>query len=114
MDFLTYKVKYEVSVFVIIQNKKIKEKKNYRSYNYTITKENKKDSNNLIVTLIIITAIIFIAIPVLILISKYRNIMKKNKELEEKVKTISFSGDNEYFEDNEDKKEKKEPKVSFI
>ena len=114
LDFLTYKVEYEVSVFVIIQNKKIKEKKNYRSYNYTITKKNKKDSNNLIVTLIIITAIIFIAIPVLILISKYRNIMKKNKELEEKVKTISFSGENEYFEDNEDKKEKKEPKVSFI
>ena len=84
LDFLTYKVEYEVSILVIIQNTEQKERKNYRSYTFTITKENKEDSNILKVVLIIIFTIIVIAVPVLILITKYIKIMKKKKRTRRK------------------------------
>ena len=111
LDFLEYKVLYEASIFVIIQNKEIKEKKNYYSYIFEIEKKNDDESHALMKVLIILSIIIIISIPVLIFIIKYRNIMKKNLELEEKVKTISFSGESEGYEDSENKRD---PQVSFI
>ena len=54
---------------------------------------------------------LIISVPVLIFIQKYRNILKKNRELEERVKTISFSGESEGQEDSENKRDSK---VFFI
>ena len=114
-NFLTYEVEYEISIFVIIQNIEKKENKYYYSYNYMIIpKKPEEEKDNLIIIIIIVITIIIIIAIILIIIMKYLNIMKKNKELEEKVRTISFSGNNSENENYEDGEDKRESHVDFI
>ena len=116
LNCLMVKEEYEASFFIIIQNKEKKEQKYYYSYTFNIKIEEKTDDEDHTYKIIIILIAVFIFIIIILyLFTKFISIMKKNKELEEKVRTISFSADNntnEGFEDREDKRNNFN--VSFI
>ena len=95
---------YEASILIIIKNTRNEEQKYYYSYTFNISekfKEKGNDSKKLLIYLIIglfsFIIIIFIAFCL-----KYRNIIMKNKSLEDKINNISFSEKNEDYDESKD------------
>ena len=101
---------YETSIFIKIKSTIDEDKQYYYSHVFNLSPKNKekgKDSNNLLIYLII-GLISLIVISFIALLIKYRIIMKKNKNLEEQMINLSLS------EKNEDNEENKDDKVFLI
>ena len=103
-------------MFILLKNKTSEDQRSYYSYSFSIfennikkeEKEEKDDNNKLTLILVIIGLFIFIVVILIIFFVIYRNIKQKNKNLEEKVNTISFS------KEKEEDEEIKEIEESFI
>ena len=93
-DNLIYDEEYIGSAFIRVQNNDSSEE-SYYLYTFDIPKKKKKKKEIKLAEIII--AIIFVIITVIIIVIcvKYRKIVKKNKSLEEKVNSISFSNKEE-------------------
>ena len=90
-----YDKEYTGSVFLIVQDINDKNKKSYYSYTFNISKNEKKKKKLKLAEILISIIFVIIIIIIIIICIKYRNVIKRNKTLEEKVNSISFSENGE-------------------
>ena len=86
---------FKGSVFIIVQNIEDKNQKYYYSYSFDISrkKQDEDKNNNISLTYVIIFFVIALIIIIIIITLKYRDILLKNRNLEERVNSISFTSE---------------------